>query len=103
VERVHAFGLFSARVRDREAITHTDALDHEHVILGLDLADGLDLVALRIDLDLTRLQRAGERAGQSPASRGHDVVERGRVRRIAIGIHAVVLSDLGMHAEHDRF
>ena len=103
VERVHPFGLFAARVRDREAIKHTDALDHEHAILGLDLADCVDLVALRIDLDLTRFQRAGERAGESPASRGDDVVERGRVGRIAVGIHAVVLGDLGMHAEHDRF
>lgn len=103
VERVHPFGLFAARVRDREAIKHTDALDHEHVILGLDLADCLDLVTLRIDFDLTRFQRAGERAGESPASRGDDVVERGRVGRIAVGIHAVVLGDLGMHAEHDRF
>lgn len=103
MEGVHPFGLFPARVIDREAITHADAFDHEHVVLGLDLADRLDLVALRIDFDLTRFQRARERASQSPASRRDDVVERGRVRRIAVRIHAVVLGDLGMHAKHNRF
>jgi hypothetical protein len=72
------------------------------VILGLDLADGLDVVAPRIDFDLTRLQRAGKRAGQSAAGCGDYVVERGRVRRVAVGIDAVVLGDLGVHAESDR-
>lgn len=103
MEGVHPFGLFAARVIDREAITHADAFDHEHVVLGLDLADRLDLVALSIDFDLTRFQRARERAGQSPASRSDDVVERGRVRRIAVRIHAVVLGDLRMHAKRNRF
>jgi hypothetical protein len=79
-----------------------DALDHEHAILGLDLADGPDVVAVRIDFDLTRLQRAGKRAGQSAASCGDNVVERDRVGRVAVGIDAVVLGDLGVHAERDR-
>ena len=102
VEGVHPLGLRSPLGRDREPVTHVDALDDQYAVLGLDLADGLYVVALRIDFDLTRLQRAGEGAGQSAAGGGHHVVERGRVRRILIGLDAVVLGDLGMHAEDDR-
>lgn len=40
------------------------------------------LVALRIDLDVTRLQLAGEGAGQSPASGDH-AVERRRCGTVA--------------------
>lgn len=63
----------------------SDPLDHKHVVLGLDLADSLDLEPLALDVDLTRFQRAGKRAGQSAAGRRHDVVERGRVRRELLG------------------
>ena len=79
-----------------------DALDDEHPILDLDLADRLDLVALRIDFDLTRFQRAGEGAGQSAAGRGHDVVERGCVRRVRFRIDPIMLGDLRVDAEHHR-
>jgi hypothetical protein len=79
-----------------------DAPDHEHLFLEHDLADRLDLIALRIDLDVTRFQRAGEGAGQSAASRGHHVVEGRRVRGILVGVDAVVLRDLGMNPERHR-
>jgi hypothetical protein len=62
-----------------------DALDHQDVILGFDLADRLGVVGLWIDFDLTRFQRAGERAGQSAAGCGDYVVESGRVRRYWLG------------------
>jgi hypothetical protein len=78
-----------------------DALDNQHAIVGLDLADRLYLVALRIDLDLTRLQRAGERARQSPPGGSHHVIECRGVRRILLRTHPVVLGHLGMHAEHN--
>jgi hypothetical protein len=51
------------------------------VVLDLHLADRLDLELLGIDVDLTRFQRAGEGARQSPAGGRDDVVERRRVRR----------------------
>jgi hypothetical protein len=57
---------------------------------------------LGIDLDLTRLQRAGEGASQSAAGCGHYVVECGGVGRVLLRPDAVVLGDLGVHAEHDR-
>jgi hypothetical protein len=99
---VDSFGLVAALGGDREPVAHVDALDHEHVIVGLDLADGLDVVGLRVDFDLTRFQRAGKRAGQSAAGCGDDVVERGCVGRVPVGIDAVVLGDFGMYAERDR-
>ena len=45
-----------------------DPLDDQHSVLVLDLPDGFDVVAGRVNFDLTRLQRAGERAGQSAPS-----------------------------------
>jgi hypothetical protein len=73
------------------------------VVVLVDLADRLDLVLVLLELDLTRFQRAGEGAGQSPAGRGDDVVERRRVRREGVRRDAVVLGDLGVHAEGHRF
>jgi hypothetical protein len=102
VEAVDALDLVAAVLRHGEAIPHGDAPDHEHLVLELDLTDRLDLIALRIDFDLTRFQRAGESAGQSPAGCGYDVVERGGVRRVLLGGDAVVCGDLGVHAERDR-
>ena len=87
---------------DREPVAHVDAFDDQHAVLCLDLANGLHLVALGIDLDLTRLQRAGERASQSAAGCGHYVVQRGGVWWVLLGPDAVVLGHLGVHAEHDR-
>jgi hypothetical protein len=51
---------------------------------------------------LTRFQRAGKGARQSPA-RGRDhVVERGGVRRNVAGLNPVMLGDLRMDAEGHR-
>jgi hypothetical protein len=58
-----------------------DALDHQHVVLGFDLADRFDLKPLTLHVDLTRFQRACESAGQSPTGRGDDVVKRRGVWR----------------------
>jgi hypothetical protein len=46
-----------------KAIGDLDALDDQYAVLGLDLPDGFDVVAGWINFDVTRLQRAGERAG----------------------------------------
>src|ERR1700674_5309766 len=47
VERVHSLDLLPALVGDREPVEHVDALDDQHTILRLDLANGLDVVAVR--------------------------------------------------------
>jgi hypothetical protein len=67
--------------RYRESVMDGNALDYQHAVLRLDLADRLNLEPLTLNLDLTRLQRAGESAGQSAAGRGDDVIKRGGVRR----------------------
>lgn len=102
VEAVHALNLIAAVVRNGEPIVNGDALDDEHLFLEHHLADRLDLVALRIDIDVARFQRAGEGAGQSAASGRHDVVQRCCVRGVLVGADAVVLSDLGMNAKRHR-
>jgi hypothetical protein len=98
---MHPLHLLPPVRRHRDPIIDADPLDNQHAILGLDLADRLDLVALWIDLDLARLQRAGERARQSPPGGSHHVVEGGGVWRILIGTHPIVRSHLGMHAEYN--
>jgi hypothetical protein len=102
VEGVHPLGLRSPLGRDREPVTHVNALDDQYAVLGLDLADGLYVVALRIDFDLTRLQRAGEGASQSAPGGGHHVVQRSGARRVLVGPNTVVLGNLGVHAEDGR-
>ena len=102
VEPVHALDLLAPVLRNGEPVVNGDAPDHEHRVLEHHLADRLDLVALRIDIDVTRLQRAGEGAGQSAAGGRHHVVERGRVWGVLVGADTVVLRDLGMDPERDR-
>jgi hypothetical protein len=79
-----------------------DALDHEHAVLVLDVAPRLDPVVALLNVDLTRLQRARERAAQSAGGRRDDVVERGGLGRVPLRIDAVVLSDLRVDAEPNR-
>jgi hypothetical protein len=81
MEAVDALCLLAPVGGHREAVVDGDPPDHQHVVIGLDLADSLDLEPVAVDFDLTRFQRAGKRAGQSAAGSGHHVVERGRVRR----------------------
>jgi hypothetical protein len=103
VEAVDALDLGAPFLRDaREAVTDGDAADDQHAVVVDDLAGRLDLVALPLDVDLTRFQRAGEGAGQSAAGGGNDVVEGRRVRREVLRRDTVMLGDLGMDAEGDR-
>jgi len=99
---MHPLGLLAPVLRDGEPVAHGDAADDEDLVVELDLPDRLDVVALRVDFDVTRFQRAGEGAGQSAAGGGDDVVERRRVRRVLLGVDAVVRGDLRVHAEGDR-
>jgi hypothetical protein len=94
MEAMDSLDLLAADVGNPEPILNGDAANHENLVLEHNLADRLDLVALRINLDLTRLQRAGEGAGQSAARSGHHIVERGRMGWVVLGADAVVLRDL---------
>jgi hypothetical protein len=97
-----ALDLVSPLRSDGDPVPHVDAFDQQHPVLDLDLPHRLDFVAFRIDFDLTRLQRAGEGAGQSPPGCRHHVVERGRVRWVILGAHAIVFGDVGVNPESHR-
>ena len=98
---VHALRLLTPIRGHRKAVMDHDPLDHEHFVLGLYLANSLHLEPVGVDVNLTRLQRAGEGARQSAAGGGYDVVECRRVWRELVRRNPVVLSDLGMHPERD--
>jgi hypothetical protein len=102
VEAVDALDLLAAIRRDGEPVTDLDPLEHQHAVSVEDLAGRFDVVPPGIHFDLTRLQRACERARQSTARRGNHGVERGGVRRIVVGTHAVVIGDLRVDTERDR-
>jgi hypothetical protein len=103
VKAVHALGLLPPLFRDAKAVVDRDSLDHQNVVLGFDLTDRLDLEAVPLDFDLTRFQRTGEGAGQSAAGRGYHVVERRRVRREPVRRDVIMLGDLRVDPEHNRF
>jgi hypothetical protein len=52
-----------------------DPLDHQHLALILYLPYGVGVEAVFVEGDLTRRQRAGKSAEQSPASRRDQIVE----------------------------
>ena len=87
---------------EREREVDVDSFDHQHVVLGLDLADRLCGQSSFSGGDVTRLQRASERAGQSAGGGSDHVVERGRMCRFAAVRDAVVVRDLVMNTEQDR-
>jgi hypothetical protein len=102
VDVEHALGRVVVLLGERDAVGDGDAADHEDAVDVLDVADRFGFVALGIDLDSARLQRARVRAGQSAAGRGHHVIERRGARRDAPGRHPVVLGDLVVDPERDR-
>jgi hypothetical protein len=102
VDRVCPLGLRALVAWHLHPVVHSNPLDHQHPVLDLDLAPGLDVVGVPLNFDLTRLQRAGKGARQSAGGRGHHVVERGGLGRELLGVHAVVLGHLGMHSEAHR-
>ncbi|HWE11633.1 MAG TPA: hypothetical protein VG325_19960 [Solirubrobacteraceae bacterium] len=94
MEVMDALGISTLIFGNGESVMDGDPLDHQHAILGFDLADRFYLKPLTLDVDLTRFQRAGEGAGQSAAGRGDHVVKRGGVWRKLLRGYAVVLGDL---------
>jgi hypothetical protein len=101
VDSVRTLGLLALLLRHRQPVVHGDLLDDEDAVMVEDLSDRLYLVPLGIDFYLTRFQRAGKGARQSPTGGRDDVIERCRVRRELLGVGAVVLGYLGVDPESD--
>jgi hypothetical protein len=100
VEALNALDLLVPVIGDpAQPVGHGDALDDQGLVLEHNLADRLDVEVISPDLDVTRFQRAGKGARQSPTRSRDHVVKRGGARRELVGPDAVVLGDLGMHAE----
>jgi hypothetical protein len=100
VEAVDALDLLAPVVGDAaQPVGHDDALDDQRRVLQNDLADRLDVEVIPVNIDVTRFQRAGKGARQSPARGRDDIVQRRRARGKLVGADAVVLGDLGVNAE----
>jgi len=85
-----------------QVVGDVDTANDEHLPIQFDLTGrvrGQPSIAGR---DPARLQRAPKGAGESPGGRGHDIIQRGGVRHVDLGIHAVVFRDLRMDAEERR-
>jgi hypothetical protein len=85
-----------------EQVDDVDTLDDEDAVLVLDLAPRFGDESAFACGDVTRLQRASERPGESTGRRGDDVVERRRPLGVAAALDPVVVGDLVVDAEPDR-
>ena len=62
-----------------------DPPDDQHIVLQLDLADGLGKQLLVRSVDMTRLQRASKGSCKSTGRRRDDVIERRRLSQTISG------------------
>jgi hypothetical protein len=70
--------------------------------IQLDLAGYVGGQPAVAGVDPARLQRAAKSAGQSPAGRGHDIIQCRGMRRILLRGDFIVDSNLRVHAENHR-
>jgi hypothetical protein len=85
-----------------QVVGDVDTANDEHLPVQFDLTGRVRGQPSLAGRDPARLQRAPKGAGESPGGRGHDVIQRGGVRRVDLGIHAVVFGNLRMDAEECR-
>ena len=85
-----------------ERVAHPDPLDHQHLVLEVDVAFGLGAQLPLACVDPARLQRATQGARESTGGRRDDVVEGRGVVGVLAGRGAVVLAHLVVGAEENR-
>ena len=85
-----------------QLIADPNALDDEHAVLDLNVALGLRREMAFAGLNLARLQRATQRAGESTCRGGDHVIERCRMRLEFAGFRPVMRRHLVVHAERNR-
>lgn len=101
VERPLDFLAVGTRINP-QPVLNVDALDHQDAVIRLDLTGRLACESAFACGDLTRLQRASERSGQSAGRRRDHVVERRRSLGVAAPCDAVVVGHGVVHPELDR-
>ncbi len=90
----HPLGRLALVWLKLQVIPHLDAADDQHFSVQLDLAGRLRTEPALSGGNPARLQRAPKGPRQSPGGGRHDVVQRGGMRRMDLGVHAVVLGHL---------
>lgn len=102
VNAVNTFDRLSRRIgSNAEFVDNVNPFDDQDVLLELYIAGHVG--GQLLDADLARSQRAGKRAGKSPACGGDDVVERGGVLFEFAGGDPVVFGNRSVQSEADRF
>ncbi len=101
MEAHHPFNLFAFLVSRYpfELVRDVDAFDDEHTIFCFDVANRVRNQIAAACVDLARLQRASQGAGQSTGRGRHDPINRGGIRRKVVHRDAIVLSDIGVDAK----
>jgi hypothetical protein len=101
VHGVHPLHRLALRFRRLQRVRHMNAAQDEHALLELHLAHRLGGQPAIARIDLARLQRAPEGAGQSATGSRHDVVD-GRRMRLGDGGHSVMGGDCAVRTELHR-
>ncbi len=102
VNLVNPLDRLAIRSLRAQAISHMDTANDQNTVLRLDLSPDLALEPSFTGIDPPRFQRAPEGTRQSPASGGHHVVKRGRMRFEAVRGDSVMLRYFSVNAEENR-
>ncbi len=91
---MNPLGNFALCRLELQVVPHVDAADDQHLAVQLDLAGRFRGQPTLAGGDPARLQRATKGSRQSPRGGRDDVVQRGGVRLVDAGVHAIVLRHL---------
>jgi hypothetical protein len=86
-----------------QVIRYVNAPYNQHIALLFDLADRLRGESSFPSRNIARLQRASQGTRQSTSGCGYEIVQGCGVRFEDLWIHTVMLGDLRVNTEVDRF
>ena len=95
-------GVLLFRRTTPQLVADPNALDDEHAVLDLDVPLRLGGEMSLAGVDLARLQRATQRAGESTCRRRDHVIERRGVRLEGTGLRSIMLRHLVVYTECNR-
>jgi hypothetical protein len=91
------------RVFELQVVTNVDLAKNEDSVFFKDLSLSFRPHVRAGGRDVTRFQRACQRAGQSPGGRRHNVIQRRGAFRVRIGRNPIVSCDGAVNAEDHGF